>query len=402
MEKLLSYDRLISYHRNRLDVPAFPKTEINIAYEKEKYNDFKHHLKNSNDNLKIKTINEINNYLQNGEEVFKYAVLNTDIVFIIFNLLKENANVQIRISCSYCFVQFCKLDFSIKKLYELEITKKLESVLQDKNQEVRLNVIKGLIYYVEYSENKDILLLDGVYELVINRINKEDCELILFYLLNFSFEILKCKHSANTALKNNIINILKKHLNSNKIRIRCSIYMNLASISIIEEGKIACTNEGSLIKDCISQLSEMNDILKESVNFKQNKFDIFIYKEDKNNEKYQLQDIIDFVVQLTRFLLSVSILKRGKEEIFKYNGLQLALSLINKFRESYDILNNDDKEQVLINCLQYLGNTSEDPNSKKYMIQNINDINKCNNIDKYSYYIQNAAEEALKVINWKP
>ena len=44
MERYLSYDRLISSHRNRLDIPRFPEDKLQVAYLDSKYKQFWLHL----------------------------------------------------------------------------------------------------------------------------------------------------------------------------------------------------------------------------------------------------------------------------------------------------------------------------------------------------------------------
>ena len=71
MERFLTYDRLISYHRNRLDVPRFPEDKLQMAYLDSKYQQFWLHLvkKKIDLNMVKKVIKECYNQLQNGDEV---------------------------------------------------------------------------------------------------------------------------------------------------------------------------------------------------------------------------------------------------------------------------------------------------------------------------------------------
>ena len=104
---------------------------------------------------------------------------------------------------------------------------------------------------------------------------------------------------------------------------------------------------------------------------------------------YEL-DSINMLISLTRFQNTVSILKRGKVEILGNNGLEYYLQLLK-------IVKN---EQVIINTLQVLGNTSEEPGARKFMNSHLSELEIF--AKSTNEFIKAQAEFSLKVITWIP
>ncbi len=387
MERFLTSDRLIAFHRNKLDIQPYPDDKLNIAYLNQKFYQYEQHLLTSPDELKIITIKEIYKDLQDGDEVYKYSVQYTNILVILFNLLKVYENKDIRIESSFCFKQFCKLNFSRQIFDEIKILTKLESILYDQEAQVRLNVIEGLIFFCSYREGQEAIIKNKVLNLIINKIDNEASELVLFKLLELHYEILKADTASRISLDNGIIQILKKQVKHKKIKIRTNVFKNFASLSMCEHGKEECTNEGSLIKECLDQVSEQLSLNQESL--------------DDSVRKYSKYDSMLLMNELTRFLLAVSILKRGKEEIFKFKGLSYGLELLGLIISSNDShYQKDDKEQLLLNIIQYIGNTSEDPSSRKFLLDNLKSLEVFLSYD--NEFIKEQAVITIKIIKWKP
>jgi len=72
--------------------------------------------------------------------------------------------------------------------------------------------------------------------------------------------------------------------------------LNYGSLAICEEGKKKCVEEGTIISNFIEKLKTFNN-------------------DDKNDEN----KVKKILIGCTRFLMNVSILKRGKEEIYDNN-----------------------------------------------------------------------------------
>lgn len=380
----LAPDRLIAFHRNRYDVTEYPKDKLNMAYLDNKFAQFKNHLENSPDELKIKTIKEINEQLQDGDEIYAYSILQNEIMQILFNHLKTNPNTEIRISSSACFKQFCRLNSSKQMLNKLGYLKQMESIINDLEPIVRLNVVDGLIFYSSYREGQEALLENSVFDMCIKAISKEKSQLVLYQLMYLTYEILKCDGSSQRALDLDFINILKTHINSSMIKIRFIVYKNLSSLSMCEHGKIACTEEGSLIENCHAQLSEIIPIFSNLL--------------QGQKDKYNIEDVQNHIVQLTRFLLAVSIIKQGKMEIFKFKGLEYGLKILSLIGDKSNI--HEDQVQILINVLQYLGITSEDPSSRLYMLEHTKEIELFEKSE--NEFISKQATLTLTIIRWKP
>ena len=310
MERFLTYDRLISFHRNRLDVTAFPEDKLNIAYLNNKYDQFKLHLDIGDPEMTEKVIREIYNQLQSGTEVYKYAIERSDILDKIFDLLIFSDDNRIREISSMCFKQLCMILVSKEILHEFTYIKAIAVAFDDEVEEVRYNVYLGLIYYSQSRYGIDKLLENNILQRIIKKIVEEDSLKVLNLILVLSLEILNSENAPKIALEYNIINNMKNLLymdNYKKFQdyekyqfaVLENVLLNFGSISLCEQGKMECINEGSLIKIIITFLNDHNSF-----------------------------DKIGIVISTIRFFMSVSILKKGKEEIYEYKGLELLMVFI--------------------------------------------------------------------------
>lgn len=383
MERFLTSDRLIAFHRNRLDVKTFPSDKLNIAYLKQKYQQYYIHLTSSSDELIIKTILTIYDELKDACEIYSYAIDNSPIIEVLFSHLKTHINTDIRVNSALCFKQLCKILPSKLTLEELGFIKDLTSIFDDKEPLVRLYFVEGLIEFVSFRAGQDSLLESRVFQTIINKIKEEKSELVLYKLLILSNMILKADTASQTALDCNFIQILKKHIEHDKAEIRINTFMNYASLGMSEHGKAACTNEGTLIKFCIDQLDISTCLLKV-----------------QDFSKVSKQNLILHLVQLTRFLLVVSILKRAKEEIYSFKGLEKGLNLLNLLANTIDSNFEDDIDQIIINTLQFIGNTSEDPNSRIEMLKHLTELDKFFSVG--NPYIKKQVKLTVGIITWKP
>ena len=57
--------------------------------------------------------------------------------------------------------------------------------------------------------------------------------------------------------------------------------------------------------------------------------------------------------------MNVSILRRGKEEIYEFNGIEILFELFNG--------NFKDDEQLILNTLQCISNVAEEPRARKLL-----------------------------------
>ena len=294
MERFLTYDRLISFHRNRLDVTAFPEDKLNIAYLNNKYDQFKLHLDIGDPEMTEKVIREIYNQLQSGTEVYKYAIERSDILDKIFDLLIFSDDNRIREISSMCFKQLCMILVSKEILHEFTYIKAIAVAFDDEVEEVRYNVYLGLIYYSQSRYGIDKLLENNILQRIIKKIVEEDSLKVLNLILVLSLEILNSENAPKIALEYNIINNMKNLLymdNYKKFQdyekyqfaVLENVLLNFGSISLCEQGKMECINEGSLIKIIITFLNDHNSF-----------------------------DKIGIVISTIRFFMSVSILKKRK------------------------------------------------------------------------------------------
>jgi len=312
MERFLTNDRLISCHRNRLDVTQFPEDKLNMAYLDNKYNQFNLHLDNGDPEMSEKVIKEIYNQLQSGTEVYKYAIDRTDILDKVFDLLIFSDDNRIREISSLCFKQFCLVLASKEILHEFAYIRKIPVAFDDEIEEVRENVLLGLIYYSQSRYGTDKLLENNILQRIISKIVDEISLKVLNLILVLSLEILKSDSAPRIALENKIIENMKNLLYMDHYRkfedygefqfkVLESVLLNYGSLSLCDQGKQACIDEGSLIKIIMNFLNEQNT-----------------------------PDKLGILIATIRFFMSVSILKKGKEEIYEYKGLDYLMVTIIK------------------------------------------------------------------------
>ena len=348
MERFLTHDRLISLYRKRYDVPKFPDDKLKMAYLDEKYEQFWLHLvkKNLDLNMVKKVIKEIYNQLQDAEEVYKYAMDNSplfDTIFYYMQHFKTEPEDQYkkwydetRVLASMCFKQFCKVADVKEKLKVCKYIEEIHLSFEDEVEDVRINVYLGLLYYSQSRYGIDVLLENHVLEQIIKKLTEEKSLIVINLILMLINEILNAYTAPQIALKEEILLNLKLYINCPDLNVLENTILNYGSISICEEGKKQCVEEGTIIKNFIQKLKEFNT--------------------DEKNDKAQVNRIL---VGCARFLMNVSILKRGKEEIFENEGIEILFSVL--------MGKGKDDEQLILDIIQCLGNVAEEHRARKFL-----------------------------------
>ena len=348
MERFLTHDRLISLYRKRYDVPKFPDDKLKMAYLDEKYEQFWLHLvkKNLDLNMVKKVIKEIYNQLEDAEEVYKYAMDNSplfDTIFYYMQHFKTEPEDQYkkwydetRVLASMCFKQFCKVADVKEKLKVCKYIEEIHLSFEDEVEDVRINVYLGLLYYSQSRYGIDALLENHVLEQIIKKLTEEKSLIVINLILMLINEILNAYTAPQIALKEEILLNLKLYINCPDLNVLENTILNYGSISICEEGKKQCVEEGTIIKNFIQKLKEFNT--------------------DEKNDKAQVNRIL---VGCARFLMNVSILKRGKEEIFENEGIEILFSVL--------MGKGKDDEQLILDIIQCLGNVAEEHRARKFL-----------------------------------
>jgi hypothetical protein len=389
MERLLSYDRLIAFHRNRLDVPQFPTDKLNMAYNDNKFNQFLLQLNSTEDvELIKKCLKEIYNQLQSGDEVYKYSIKNPELLDRVFDYLlyfkvksreitdpsedtyviNENA-IIVRTLSSQCFKQFCLILKVKEELHQGNYLKYIYKTFDDPSEDVKLNVYQGLIYFAQSRYGIDVLLENEILQTIIKKITEEKSLKVINLILTLSNEILNAANAPQIALQCGIIPNLKIYLNSTDQAVKENVILNYGSLSLCEQGKKNCVEEGSLITNILKFLKDQESSLK-------------------------------ILIASTRFLMSASILKRGKVEIYENNGLESCIDLLSNYslKSSSD---DEDVVQLILNILQIIGNVSEEPRGRKNMNENyLSSVDKF--LDDRNRFIKEQANITRNIIIWKP
>lgn len=384
MERFLSNDRLIALHRNRLDLTPFEVDKLYIGYEDAKYQQFWLHLaKQSLDlNMVKKVILECYNMLQNGEEVYKFALRNPVLFDTIMNYMQHFKSEpedpcnkfyeETRVLASMCFKQFCKVLVVKEKMHVCKYIEDIYLSFDDDVEDVRVNVYLGLIYYAQSRYGIDSLLVNTILEKIVKKITEEKSMKVLNLILILINEILNAQGAPEIALNNEILLNLKLYINTEDMNVLKSVLQCYGYLSICDEGKVACLKEGSLIENF---LNKINSVLSE-------------------NSPYSETDGVDILIYTTRFLMNLSLEIKAKKEIFERKGIESLFNVLNsKFKED---------PQLVLNILQCLTNTAEEPRARKFLLQEeyLNQVKDYkNNSDEF---IKEQAGTLEEVICWEP
>ena len=383
MERFLTHDRLISLYRKRYDVPKFPEDKLQMAYLDEKYEQFWLHLvkKNLDLNMVKKVIKECYNQLQNGDEVYKFAMENSalfDTIFYYMQHFKTEPEDQYksyydetRVLASMCFKQFCRVADVKEKLKVCKYIEEIHLSFGDEVEDVRINVYLGLLYYSQSRYGIDALLENHILEQIIKKLTEEKSLVVINLIMMLINEILNAYTAPQIALKEEILLNLKLYINCKDLDVLENTILNYGSLAICEEGKKKCVEEGTIITNFIEKLKNFN-----------------------NDEKNDPNKVKKILVGCTRFLMNASILKRGKEEIYDNNGIDIMFELLNgKYKD--DI-------QLILNVIQCIGNVAEEPRARVLLrTKNYLDI-----IRQYNQHEDDLIKEQSKlteeIILWEP
>jgi hypothetical protein len=383
MERFLTYDRLISLYRKRYDVPKFPEDKLQMAYLDEKYEQFWLHLvkKNLDLNMVKKVIKECYNQLQNGDEVYKFAMENSalfDTIFYYMQHFKTEPEDQYksyydetRVLASMCFKQFCRVADVKEKLKVCKYIEEIHLSFGDEVEDVRINVYLGLLYYSQSRYGIDALLENHILEQIIKKLTEEKSLVVINLIMMLINEILNAYTAPQIALKEEILLNLKLYINCKDLDVLENTILNYGSLAICEEGKKKCVEEGTIIINFIEKLKNFN-----------------------NDEKNDPNKVKKILVGCTRFLMNASILKRGKEEIYDNNGIDIMFELLNgKYKD--DI-------QLILNVIQCIGNVAEEPRARVLLrTKNYLDI-----IRQYNQHEDDLIKEQSRlteeIILWEP
>ena len=290
-----------------------------------------------------KVIKECYNQLQNGDEVYKFAMENSalfDIIYYYMQHFKTEPEDQYkkyydetRVLASMCFKQFCRVADVKEKLKVCKYIEEIHLSFEDEVEDVRINVYLGLLYYSQSRYGIDALLENNILVQIIKKLTEEKSLVVINLIMMLINEILNAYTAPQIALREEILLNLKLYINCEDLDVLENTILNYGSVAICEEGKKMCVEEGTIIKNFIEKLKTFN-------------------KDEKND----INKVAKILIGCTRFLMTVSILKRGKEEIYDNNGIEILFGLLNGIAK--------DDPQLILNVIQCLGNVAEEPRAR--------------------------------------
>jgi len=165
-----------------------------------------------------KVIKEIYNQLQDGCEVYKYAINNPQLLSSIYFFLKHN-NPDIRDLASMCFKQFCMVLNSKDTLAESKMIKGCTFLFDDVVVNVRKNAYSGLLFFAQSRYGIDTLLENQILERIIVKLKEEQDSEVLDLILTLHNEIICAQNGPQISLKNGIIDVMFKFLKNKNTKV---------------------------------------------------------------------------------------------------------------------------------------------------------------------------------------
>jgi hypothetical protein len=104
MEWHISHDRRLAAHRDRYEPPEHPANTLLLAYEDRRYAKMAQELKDSDNELKLKILHELNEDYRLANKIV-LSVMTSDIMAVLVNHLRDSNN-EIREFASRALVTF--------------------------------------------------------------------------------------------------------------------------------------------------------------------------------------------------------------------------------------------------------------------------------------------------------
>jgi hypothetical protein len=104
MERHISHDRRLAAHRDRYEPPEHPANTLLLAYEDRRYAKMAQELKDSDNELKLKILHELNEDYRLANKIV-LSVMTSDIMAVLVNHLRDSHN-EIREFASRALVTF--------------------------------------------------------------------------------------------------------------------------------------------------------------------------------------------------------------------------------------------------------------------------------------------------------
>ena len=276
-----------------------------------------------------------------------------------------------RVLASMCFKQFCRVADVKEKLKVCKYIEEIHLSFEDEVEDVRINVYLGLLFYSQSRYGIDALLENHILEQIIKKLTEEKSLIVINLIMMLINEILNAYTAPQIALKEEVLLNLKLYINCEDLNVLENTILNYGSLAICEEGKKKCVEEGTIISNFIGKLKKFNS--------------------DDNDDINKISKIL---IGCTRFLMNVSILKRGKEEIFINGGIEIMFELLNGIAK--------DDIQLILNVIKCIGNVAEEPRARE-LLRTKNYLDK---IRKYNEHQDELIKEQSKlteeIILWEP
>ncbi|EGR29633.1 rtdr1-prov protein, putative [Ichthyophthirius multifiliis] len=259
MENHLSNDRIISYHRNKLDYIESPENSLQFAFGDRRYEKMARQLVQETDILKLKILTEINEDFRRSDFI-NLALLSSDILEVLIKHFQDKSQ-NIRELASRSIVQVCSLNYGRDRIIEKAHIHNICSLIDDNVSQIRTNSYNAMLNLAEYRIGAEHILIAEKLPLFVDKLIEEKEESILIQVLQLIKKLLEGEGGTDIILQTEAIQRLTNHLEHRnqkvffcflEIQNNCIIFylfllkkkirelsaINLACISFLETGKI--------------------------------------------------------------------------------------------------------------------------------------------------------------------
>ncbi|CAD8075607.1 unnamed protein product [Paramecium primaurelia] len=354
MEFKLRNEQMIAYHRNREDYEPQPEDCLQFAYGDRRYVKMTNQIFASEDVLKLKNLEEINEDFHRGDFI-TLALLSSDILDVLMSHL-SNSHEQIRELSSSAIVLISSIKFGRDKIMEKCYVPTIMKLLNDQIVNIRKNGYSSLLNMTEFQQGVDHVYSQGILVPLVNKLVEESVEDLLILDLQLLEKILYCGDAQVEILKTQAIKRLTQLLKRTNFKLRSLACKNLACISYDSSGKLDVINQGCVLELCSRLLDDHNEV----------------------------------ITNATMALASLAQHNECKFQMMDNNKLDIVIKLLD---------HND--HQIKLNSVQLVTSLAEHPKGRKECYKCLPTLQNFSTDTQYEY-IRPYAIQAIEVIKWEP
>lgn len=250
MEWHLSHDRRQAAHRDRYEPPEHPPNTLLLAYEDRRYEKMARELKDSENELKLKILHELNEDYKQANKIV-LSVMTSDIMKVLVHHLKDQDD-QIREFASRALVQICKVVKTREIFMINDYAHNIRDIISDPVDQIRRNAYNAMLNLTFIPEGSLLQIDMNMQKILVDKLVDEEVEDILCQIHELIKRQLYEAGGTEKALETQAISRICDFLTSQNVQLRNYAITNLYCISFNEDGKNKELKEG-----CVQKLAEL-------------------------------------------------------------------------------------------------------------------------------------------------